>query len=73
MKIFFTNEVHSHTVHRYKGLDDENSACVFASEVAVVLRKERLFQEEPASFSFSVVLPDKLTPTFRVSKLVVLM
>lgn len=52
--------------NRYKGLDDDNSACVFASETAVVLRKERLFQEQPASFSFSLVLPDKLTPTFRV-------
>ena len=52
---------------RYSGLDDNSSACVFASELAVLLEKEQVVQGEPASFSFSLVLPEKLTPTFRVS------
>ncbi|CAM9197351.1 unnamed protein product [Ascophyllum nodosum] len=50
---------------RYSGLDDNSSACVFASELAVLLEKEQVVQGEPASFSFSLVLPEKLTPTFR--------
>ncbi|CAM9687147.1 unnamed protein product, partial [Laminaria digitata] len=50
---------------RYSGLDDDRSACVFASEVAVLVKKERVDREEPASFSFSFVLPETLTPTFR--------
>lgn len=53
---------------RYTGLDDDSSACVFASEVAVLLKKERVDQQEPASFSFNLELPHKLTPTFRVGK-----
>lgn len=53
---------------RYSGLDDDRSACVFASEVAVLVKKERVDREDPASFSFSFVLPETLTPTFRVSQ-----
>ena len=32
------------------------------------MKKERVDREEPASFSFSFVLPETLTPTFRVSQ-----
>ncbi|CAN0027265.1 unnamed protein product, partial [Ectocarpus fasciculatus] len=54
-------------VPRYSGLTDDRTACVFASEVAVLLKKERVDGggRHPASFRFSFVLPENLTPTFR--------
>ncbi|CAM9853242.1 unnamed protein product, partial [Scytosiphon promiscuus] len=52
-------------IPRYSGLADDKSACVFASEVAILLEKDRVDREDPPSFRFSFVLPDKLTPTFR--------
>ncbi|CAM9244924.1 unnamed protein product [Ectocarpus sp. 12 AP-2014] len=53
-------------VPRYSGLTDDRSACVFASEIAVLLKKERVDGgTHPASFRFSFVLPENLTPTFR--------
>ncbi|CAM9268617.1 unnamed protein product [Pylaiella littoralis] len=52
-------------IPRYSGLTDDKSACVFASEVAVLLKEDSVERGDPASFRFSLVLPDKLTPTFR--------
>ncbi|CAB1111694.1 unnamed protein product [Ectocarpus sp. CCAP 1310/34] len=53
-------------IPRYSGLTDDRSACVFASEVAVLLKQERVDGgRHPTSFRFSFVLPENLTPTFR--------
>eukprot|EP00752_Nemacystus_decipiens_P018177 g16307.t1 len=52
-------------IPRYSGLADDRSACVFASEVAVLLKKDRVASGDPASFRFSLVLPEKLIPSFK--------
>ena len=54
---------------RYSGLADDRSACVFASEVAVLLKKDRVDGGDPASFRFSFVLPAKLIPSFKARDL----
>ena len=36
--------------------------------MAVLVENEKVDREDPASFSFSFMLPETLTPTFRVSR-----
>ncbi|CAM9652461.1 unnamed protein product, partial [Choristocarpus tenellus] len=47
---------------------DANSACVFFTNAALVLKKERLTKEESLSFSFSLTLPLGLPPSFKVRR-----
>lgn len=61
--------LHVSDLDRYSGLADDRSACVFASEVAVLLKKDRVDSGDPASFRFSFVLPAKLIPSFKVRDL----